>query len=207
MVAEQIRREEDHAVSTGNQAGHDSDSGLPDDADDLEDPVEFEAWRLREVQRLARDRKERHAFEHDKAETERRRGLTEGERAAEDLAAGKGAKEGEKEKWKFMQKYYHKGAFYMDEEKDLKDADDVRKRTFAEPTLEDKFDKSSMPKVMQVKKFGFASQTKYTHLKDQDTTDYDSAWMMDTGKRKHFDTKLSGLGDIDAAGRKRPKKP
>jgi len=63
-----------------------------------------------------------------------------------------------------------------------------------------------MPKVMQVKKFGFASQTKYTHLKDQDTTDYNSAWMTDTGKRKEFDSKLAGLGDIDTAGRKRPKK-
>jgi len=115
MVAEQIRRDEDSAVSQANQAGQDSDSGLPDDDDDLEDPVEFEAWRLREVQRLARDRKERFAFEADKAETERRRGLTEAQRAAEDLAAGKGADDRPKEKWKFMQKYYHKGAFYMDE--------------------------------------------------------------------------------------------
>jgi hypothetical protein len=40
-----------------------------------------------------------------------------------------------------------------------------------------RFDKSAMPRVMQVKKFGFSGQTKYTHLKDQDTTDYDSAWM------------------------------
>ena len=114
---------------------------------------------------------------------------------------------------------------------------DVRLRNNTQaPTLEDKFDKAAMPKVMQVKKFGFASQTKYTHLKDQDTTDYDSAWMQvtrrqataacdchlrrqvlqqltggacssqDIGKRKQFDSKLAGLGDIDTAGRKRSKK-
>jgi microfibrillar-associated protein 1 len=36
----------------------------------------------------------------------------------------------------------------------------VRKREYGEATLEDRFDKSAMPKVMQVKKFGFSGQTK-----------------------------------------------
>ena len=38
------------------------------------------------------------------------------------------------------------------------------------PTLEDHFDKTVLPKAMQVKKFGRAERTKYTHLVDQDTT-------------------------------------
>lgn len=49
-------------------------------------------------------------------------------------------------------------------------ANDVRKKDFDAPTLEDKFDKESLPAVLQVKKFGFRGRTKYTHLLDQDTT-------------------------------------
>jgi hypothetical protein len=41
---------------------------------------------------------------------------------------------------------------------------------FSEPTLEDKFDRTILPKVMQVKNFGRAGRTKWTHLVDQDTT-------------------------------------
>ena len=46
-----------------------------------------------------------------------------------------------KGKYKFLQKYYHRGVFYLDEE-------DARlKRDFTAPTLEDNFNKSVLPKV------------------------------------------------------------
>ena len=44
------------------------------------------------------------------------------------------------------------------------------KQDFTQATLEDHFDKTVLPKVMQVKDFGRAGRTKYTHLVDQDTT-------------------------------------
>lgn len=47
---------------------------------------------------------------------------------------------------------------------------DVRNRDTDGATGIDKFDRAAMPRVMQVKDFGFAGRTKYTHLADQDTT-------------------------------------
>lgn len=92
---------------------------------------------------------------------------------------------------------------------------DVRKRDIDGATLEDKFDKQLMPKVMQVKNFGRSGQTKYTHLADQDTSTRADLWQQDDeyvvsrftfikldSIRKKFHTKLGGVGDIDNAGRK-----
>ena len=46
-----------------------------------------------------------------------------------------------KGKYKFLQKYYHRGAFFLDGE------EDVLKRDFSGATLEDHFDKTILPKV------------------------------------------------------------
>lgn len=118
--------------------------------------------------------------------------MTEDERRMEDMMLGKHAGK-DKAKIKFMQKYYHKGAFYMvrprstdgcthrigrsffllvwtfaakvlclvhslpdvetffQDEQSVEATDDVRRRNYHQPTLEDKFDKSQMPRVMQVR--------------------------------------------------------
>lgn len=66
--------------------------------------------------------------------------------------------------------------------------EDVFKRDYSAPTLEDHFDKSVLPKVMQVKNFGRSGRTKYTHLVDQDTTNFESAWTSETAQNLKFHT-------------------
>jgi microfibrillar-associated protein 1 len=84
--------------------------------------------------------------------------------------------------------------------------EDARKKTYDGATLEDKFDKSALPKVMQVKKFGFSGRTKYTHLVDQDTTNFESAWAGADDLRDKYFSKSAGMkmnGDLNNAGKKR----
>lgn len=91
-----------------------------------------------------------------------------------------------KGKYKFLQKYYHRGAFYLDVD------DDVYKRDFAQATLEDHFDKTILPKVMQVKNFGRSGRTKYTHLVDQDTTQFDLPWVKGSAQNVKFHSTQAG---------------
>ena len=122
-----------------------------------------------------------------------------------------------KGKYKFMQKYYHRGAFFLD--KEVKHThifvissvhslctttrrlffqlqEGVYKRDNSAATLEDKFDKTVLPKVMQVKNFGRSGRTKYTHLVDQDTTQFDAAWSQETAQNLKF--QLSHAGGMKA---------
>lgn len=169
MVAESIRKTEEQSTHFDDA---DSDAGLPDDTDDIDDEVEYEAWKVREMARLTRDAEEREEAIIEKTELLRRRNMTDEERMEEDRKLGllKDNAEEEKPKWKFMQKYHHRGAFYMDESS-LKKDDDVRKKDYAsQPTMWDKVNMENLPVVMQVKNFGKRGRTKYTHLADQDTT-------------------------------------
>lgn len=71
------------------------------------------------------------------------------------------------------------------------------KRDFSAATLEDHFDKTILPKVMQVKNFGRSGRTKYTHLVDQDTTQRDSPWVSETAQNLKFhNTLAAGLKQV-----------
>jgi microfibrillar-associated protein 1 len=43
-----------------------------------------------------------------------------------------------------------------------------------------------------VKNFGRSGRTKYTHLVDQDTTQFDAPWMTDTSQNLKFHTAKGG---------------
>ncbi|PWA29099.1 microfibrillar-associated protein 1 [Gambusia affinis] len=162
------------------------------DTDGENEEEEYEAWKVRELKRIKRDREARETIEKEKAEIERFHNLTEEERRAELRNSGKVVtNKAQKGKYKFLQKYYHRGAFFMNEE------EDVYKRDFSAPTLEDHFNKTILPKVMQVKNFGRSGRTKYTHLVDQDTTSFDSAWAQESAQNsKFFKQKAAGVRDV-----------
>ncbi|KZT50409.1 hypothetical protein CALCODRAFT_189639 [Calocera cornea HHB12733] len=156
LVAESIKRE---------LAEKDATELVPDvdDTDGLDPEAEFEAWRLRELERIKRDKEEQLEREREREEVERRRAMPEEQRLKEDLERAKKLREEKpKGQQKFLQKYWHKGAFHQDSE--------VLKRHDYTEATESTVDVSVLPKVMQVKNFGKRSQTKYTHLLDQDTT-------------------------------------
>ncbi|CAK6982868.1 microfibrillar-associated protein 1 [Scomber scombrus] len=162
------------------------------DTDGENEEEEYEAWKVRELKRIKRDREARETMEKEKAEIDRFHNLTEEERRAELRNNGKLiTNKASKGKYKFLQKYYHRGAFFMDGE------EDVYKRDFSAPTLEDHFNKTILPKVMQVKNFGRSGRTKYTHLVDQDTTSFDSAWAQESAQNsKFFKQKAAGVRDV-----------
>lgn len=145
--------------------------------EDSDDELELERWKLRELERLRRDKELRDKEELQQQEMERRRGMTDEEIRAENerlAAAGGGGGGGgdqtssDQPKMQFMQRYYHKGVFFMDQNEDS----ELFQRDFSAPTGEDKElgDKSMLPTVMQVKNWGKRGRTKYTHLVDQDTS-------------------------------------
>lgn len=162
------------------------------DSDDGNDEAEYEGWKLRELKRVKRDREEREAMNKEREEIERLSKMTPEERhAALRNQPKKVTNEKTKGKYRFLQKYYHRGAFFMEKE------EDIFSRNFAQPTLDDHFDKTILPKVMQVKNFGRSGRTKYTHLVDQDTTNFDSPWSLDASSSSKFTaTRAAGMKQV-----------
>uniref|UniRef100_UPI00358F6F09 microfibrillar-associated protein 1 n=1 Tax=Myxine glutinosa TaxID=7769 RepID=UPI00358F6F09 len=185
IVEEEARRE----FEEGRRTQAALDALLTDDENEEE---EYETWKVRELRRIKRERETREAIEKAKSELERMHALTEEERRAELRANPKTiTNKAVKGKYKFLQKYYHRGAFFLDRE------EDVFKRDFTAPTLEDHFDKTILPKVMQVKNFGRSGRTKYTHLVDQDTTSFDSPWAQENAQNtKFFKQRAAGVRDV-----------
>ncbi|XP_065844743.1 microfibrillar-associated protein 1-like [Oscarella lobularis] len=156
--------------------------------DDENEEDAYEAWKVRELKRIKRDREDRDKADKEKQELDRLHQLTDEQREQEFKERPKMTTNKQtKGKMKFLQKYYHRGVFYLDEE------EDVFKRDFAQPTLEDHFDKTILPKVMQVKNFGLAGRTKYTHLVDQDTS-FDSPWSQANPSQGNAAMVGSGVG-------------
>ncbi|CAL8071893.1 unnamed protein product [Calicophoron daubneyi] len=186
LLESELRREaeEAHAIEDALDA-LDSDEGQGNPQAEQE---EYEKWKVRELRRIRRDREIREAAIQEKNEIERIRQMTDEQRREEFLRNPKKViNQAVKGKYKFLQKYFHRGAFFVSSLED-----NVFQQDFAQPTLEDHFDKTKLPSVMQVKNFGRAGRTKYTHLVDQDTTVFDSPWSASNPHNVKFQSSHGG---------------
>lgn len=172
IVVEEVRKDEEIQKNLEAEA----DIADVDTDDENNEAEEYEAWKTREIARLKRDREGREAMMKEKEEIEKVRNMTEEERREWERRNPK-LLSASKQKWRFMQKYYHKGAFFQsnaDDRMSTSGSDVIYERDFSAPTGEDKMDKSILPKVMQVKHFGRSGRTKWTHLVNEDTTDWNN---------------------------------
>lgn len=179
LVEEQIRkhvaersRTKGHWESDGSGGRSGSDSGSDVDTTDGLDPeAEQAAWRLRELKRLRRERLAIEARERELAELERIRNLPEAERRAldEERLARQREEKASRGKVAFMQKYYHKGAFFQDQLKETGLANrDIMGARFADEAR----NRELLPKALQVRdatKIGRKGATKYRDLRSEDT--------------------------------------
>ncbi|KAJ0624482.1 putative microfibrillar-associated protein [Helianthus annuus] len=191
IVVEEIRK--DMQIQKNLEA--EADIADVETDDELNEAEEYEAWKAREIARIKRDRDDRDAMVKEREEIERVRNMTEEERREWERKNPKPSS-APKQKWRFMQKYYHKGAFFQDDPDDKSGtvgADGIFRRDYSAPTGEDKMDKSILPKVMQVKHFGRSGRTKWTHLVNEDTTDWNNPWTNNDPLRAKYNTKMAGM--------------
>jgi microfibrillar-associated protein 1 len=195
MVEAQLAK--DLAARQAGRKQWESDSdpdGDVDTEDDLDPEAEYAAWKLRELRRIKRARERIEAREAEVAEAERRRGLTEEERAAEDaerVARQQEEKDG-RGKMGYLQKYYHRGAFFQDGE----EAEELAKRDLMGARFADDVrNRELLPQALQMRdmtKLGRKGASKYKDLKSEDT-----------GQWGRYEDHRPGKGGFDRFGDER----
>ncbi|CAI2368458.1 unnamed protein product [Moneuplotes crassus] len=177
---------------------------LPDDTDHPEDELqEYENWKEREFKRIKREREEAEKEIKEQEEIERRRTLTNEQREAENKKLGSDKtdhKEGMQ--YNFMQKYYKLGPYHMDlAKKGGKYA--VLNRDYNAPLASEKRDISTLPRVMQLRRgeFGKRGQSKWTHLTNEDTTNFDPDFKIPEQLFNKQQSKLGGFKGSNSFGR------
>lgn len=176
LVRDQLEKEA-IARSAGNRAWDDDDlveadeEAEIDDRDGVDPEAEYAAWKLRELKRVKREREAIEEGEKEREEIERRRNLTAEERDREDrefIAKQKEEREASRGQTGFMQRYFHKGAFFRDDlEREGLDQRNVMGRRFADDAA-----RETLPQYMQVRdmtKLGKKGRTRYRDLKTEDT--------------------------------------
>jgi microfibrillar-associated protein 1 len=192
----QAQMERDQAARAAGKKAWDDEDNIEeevDDTDGLDEEAERAAWKLRELKRVRRDRLAIEEKEKEREEIDRRRALTDEERKAEDdafIAEQKDDQEG-KGQMAYMQKYFHKGAFFQGDEEQDEEVKAALNRDLAGARFEDETSsKEVLPEYMRIRdmtKLGKKGRTKYQDLKSEDT----GRWGSYEGKKKGYD----GLDD------------
>ncbi|CAB9514182.1 micro-fibrillar-associated protein [Seminavis robusta] len=189
-------------VSTGTTKSSTNDDGmvsedeealaermLNDKDDDEHQDKERDLWEVRELGRLLEEIDRLRKKEQLEAEYRRRQQLTDEQAQAEDMASGRYQQPGsnrmhaasDKDQPKFMQKYFHRGAYYMDEDEFEEGDVRLRAKEYEQGVTESaksRGDIKNLPKVMQTKKFGRANQSKYQGLAKEDTSNRESSTVL-----------------------------
>lgn len=175
MLKAQLEKDAAERIAA-RRAWDDDDEAIADEVDDTDDidpDAERAAWKLRELRRIKRDREAIEEAEKEHEEIERRRNLSKEDREAEDaeyIAAQNAEKEG-KGTMGFMQKYFHKGAFFQGEEGEAEEAA-KRRDIMGARYVDDAVNRELLPSYMQIRdmtKLGKKGRTKYKDLKSEDT--------------------------------------
>lgn len=182
LLEEHLKRDAE-AKAAGRKGWDDDDDageGI-DDTDGLDPAAERAAWKLRELTRIKRERVALAEIEKERAEIERRREMDPALREKEDLEFVQEQRKERMEsrgKMGFMQKFYHKGAFYQENE--------ILKRDYATAAVQDSVkNREVLPKYLQVRgdEVGKRGRTKWTHLAAEDTALQDGGSMWNDKRR------------------------
>lgn len=185
LLEEHLKRDAEARAAGRKGWDDDDDAGEGiDDTDGLDPAAERAAWKLRELIRIKRERVALAEIEKERAEIERRREMDPALREKEDLEF---VQEQRKEKMEnrgkmgFMQKFYHKGAFYQENE--------ILKRNYATASVQDSVkNREALPKYLQVRgdEVGKRGRTKWTHLAAEDTALQDGGSMWNDKRRDNM---------------------
>ncbi|EEQ89985.1 hypothetical protein RJZ56_001186 [Blastomyces dermatitidis] len=167
-----------------------------DDTDGLDPAAELAAWKLRELKRVKREREVIEQVEKEREEIERRRNLTAEEREREDrefLSQQKEEREAGRGKAGFMQRYFHKGAFFQE---DLEATGLDRRDLMGSRFMDEVKNREALPQYLQVRdvtKIGRKGRTKYRDLRTEDT----GRWGVDGYNRSVASNNAARFGITD----------
>lgn len=124
---------------------------------------EYKLWVEREVERLRREIRVQADYDFGVAMAQKRRMM-------EDRELKQFRQEQEKRHMKYMQKYYHKGAYSVVDD-DNERAKELMQRDYTEAVGDDLIDKTLLPESMRVRgELSERPKTKWTNLRNEDTT-------------------------------------